>query len=104
MEVKGKPLVDNMTYALALHLSLYNYPFITGFKCSYCKGLKSLHFTNSPAYANIAELWKHVVTRHNYEKDEEHFRPTTEIAINPPAMDPSSYLWLRGPCTGASLE
>ena len=39
----------------------------------------SLHFANSSAYANVAELWKHVVTRHNYDKDEEHFRPTTEM-------------------------
>ena len=79
MEVKGKPLSPNRTNALTLYVSLYHYLIITGIKCSYCQGSKNLHFANSSAYVNLAELWKHVVMSQNYGEDAECFRPTTEM-------------------------
>ena len=62
------------------YISLYQYPVIPGIMCSYCQGSKSLHFTNSSVYSNtMTELWKHVVTHHNYDEDAERFYPTTEL-------------------------
>ena len=65
MKVKGEPLSPNGTYdsdlSLHKHVYMYHNPFITGIKCHYCQGSKSLRFSNSSAYANVEEQRKHVV-------------------------------------------
>ena len=47
--------------SLYKHVCMYHYQFIMGIKCRYCKGSKSLRFSDSLAYANEEELGKHVV-------------------------------------------